>query len=73
MDRLTEAEFLLRILRMHPGQAYVLEDGTALAALADPSKDVVLIIDAPDGGNFNEMTEEEINRYIVVSLTAINN
>lgn len=49
-------------LKKHPGQAYVTTDGKELYALTEGG---MLCWTGP---NFNEMTDDQINAYIVESM-----
>lgn len=50
-------------LKEHPGQAYVTADGKELYAQTEGG------MVCWTGPNFNELTDDEINEYIVASLT----
>lgn len=68
MDEMSHTEILKQILRTRPGHAFINQEGTALAVLSGPSDDDLLIFEAPLGTNFNSMSEEEINKYMVHAM-----
>ena len=68
MDKLTPTAELMKELSQRPGEAFVYLDGTWLAMLAGTEVEDIILITAGEGENFNEMTDEEINDYIVKIL-----
>lgn len=55
---------LLENLSEHPGEAFIYPTGEWLAYATGPRLELVCVITAGDGKNFNDMTEEEINTHI---------
>ncbi len=58
-------EAIRKILQQRPNEAFMIPDGSALIMLAGPENNDVIIITAPVGKNFNDMTDEEVNVAIV--------
>ncbi len=58
---------LKKFLKQCPGEAFIIPDGSALAVLASPKGDVI-VITAPRGKNFNDMTDEEVNGAMEAAL-----
>lgn len=56
---------LLENLNEHPGEAFIYPTGKWLAFATGPQWELVCIITAGTGKNFNTMTDEEINAHIV--------
>ena len=59
-------QIIIELLKSKPGHLYITDDGQKLYALANESD--VLEFTGPD---FSTMTDEDVNRYIVDTLTKI--
>lgn len=68
MEQYPQTEFLKKKLKERPGSGYILPDGSAMATLAGPELDDVIIITAPAGENFNDMTDEAVDDCVIVAL-----
>lgn len=66
MPRCYYDEILVEMLKHVPGHVYITEDGKKLYALANDTD--VLEFTGPD---FSNMTDDDINKYIVDSLSKI--
>lgn len=68
MDKDGPTVFLWKMLHQTPNHMFILGDGSAAAMLGGPDQNVVLIAVAPEERNFNQMTDEEVNKYIQDNL-----
>ncbi len=63
MDRpFTVEELLVHTFAPHDGQMYVATDGLSLHGMSLEGE--LIVIDVPEGKNFNEMSDDEIDKIM---------
>ncbi len=67
MSEHPHTEVIRKILQQRPDEAFIVPDGSALLMLTGSENNDVIVITA-GVGNFNDMTEQEVNEAIVTAL-----
>ncbi len=68
MPAYSYTDVMRKILQKRPDEVFVIPDGSALLMLAGPENNDVIFITAPSEGNFNDMTDQEVNEAIVTAF-----